>query len=463
MRSLFWRVFAWYLGMTVIVLGLGIGVTMLTDPEFRFQRAVGISQATIQSQGQSAVDAWNKGGVNSLVAEFAKARRPRFLFDSAGRELSGKRVPAHLDELVKRTFGSNGIELEMVPQTTYAALRVNASGKTYVFARVLAAENSFHLIPHPLPLWARVFLGLFTASLICVLFAHYVTSPIRRLRAATREFAGGNLEVRIGTAKPFNRKDEFADLAHDFDNMAGRIQDLVITQQRLMGDISHELRSPLARLQLALEIARRKAGPDAEKPLNRIEQEAEKLNTLIGQILRSARTEQLSPASKKLFDLSNLVREVAGDADFEASGKDRRVLVDTNELSLVHGDRELLRSAIENVVRNAIRYTPGNTDVRIESRRTGEAHATVTVRDCGPGVPAESLPHLFEPFYRVNDARDRDSGGAGLGLAITRHVIAAHGGAVRATNRDGGFEIQIDLPVKVPEIASRNGIKFRAL
>ena len=462
MRSLFWRVFAWYLGTTVIVLGLGFGVTMITDPDFRARRVVSVSQDAIQNQARSAAEAWDKGGVEALRAEFAKGVRARFLFDSSGRELSGKRAPARLEDLVKRTLLSHGIELEIVSQTTYAALKVTESGKSYVFVRILATENSFHLIPHPLPLWVRLIFGLFTASLICVLFAHYVTSPLRTLRRATREFAGGNLEVRIGKARPFNRKDEFADLAHDFDNMAGRIQDLVITQQRLMGDISHELRSPLARLQLALEIARRKAGPDAEKPLNRIEQEAEKLNTLIGQILRSARTEQLSPGSKRLFDLSNLVREVAGDADFEASGKDRRVLVQSNELSLVHGDRELLRSAIENVVRNAIRYTPGNTDVRIDLKRTAESQATVSVRDCGPGVPAESLPHLFEPFYRVNDARDRDSGGAGLGLAITRHVITAHGGAVRATNCEGGFEIQIDLPLKVPEIASRNGIKFRA-
>ena len=462
MTSLFWRVFAWYLGTTVVVLGLGVAATMLTDPDFRARRAVSVSQEAVQNQARSAAQAWNRGGASALQADFAKGARARFLFDSSGRELSGKRVPARLDDLVKRAFLSHGIELELVSQTTYAAVKVTESGKSYVFMRILATENSFHMIPHPLPMWVRVLFGLFTASLICVLFAHYVTSPLRRLRSATREFAGGNLEVRIGNSKPFNRKDEFADLARDFDNMAGRIQDLVITQQRLMGDISHELRSPLARLQLALEIARRKAGPDAEKPLNRIEQEAEKLNTLIGQILRSARTEQLSPGSKKLFDLSNLVREVAGDADFEASGNDRRVLVDSNELSLVHGDRELLRSAIENVVRNAIRYTPGKTDVRIELKRVDEMRATVTVRDCGPGVPEESLPHLFEPFYRVNGARDRDSGGAGLGLAITRHVISAHGGSVRATNCDGGFQVQIDLPLKVPELASRSGIKFRA-
>jgi signal transduction histidine kinase len=186
------------------------------------------------------------------------------------------------------------------------------------------------------------------------------------------------------------------------------------------------------------------------------------LNILIGQILGAAKAEQLKPGSKKLFDLSRLVREVAEDADFEASGKDRRVMVENNELSLMHGDREMLRSAIENVVRNAIRYTPGRTDVHVNLQRVDGTHAQVTVRDHGPGVPEDALPHLFEPFFRVNDARDRDSGGAGLGLAITRHAISAHGGNVSASNRDGGgFEVQMSLPLTTPESVNRNGIKFR--
>ncbi len=463
MKGLFWRVFAWYLATTTIILLLSLFITMLTDPDFRFERAVSVSLEAMESQGAAAVNAYQHGGGDALQAAFSKTSRARFLFDSSGRELSGNFYPSRITELVKRTVTSKVIELEILPPNTYAALKITHGPETFVYVRELTKERSFRLMPKPLPGWARLGLGLFTAAVICFLFAKFVTSPLTQLRSVTRAFAAGNLEVRIGNAKPFNRGDEFTDLARDFDNMAAQLQNMVLGQQRMLGDISHELRSPLARLQLALEIARRKCGVEGEKPLARIEQEAEKLNTLIGQILRAAKTEQLQPGAKKLFDLANLVREVAEDADFEATGSDRRVRAEIDEISLVHGDRELLRSAIENVVRNAIRYAPEKTDVTIDLKRVEGGRAKVIVRDQGPGVPTESLPHLFEPFYRVNDARDRDSGGAGLGLAIARHAVSAHGGNVRALNRDGGgFEVQIDLPLTLPESTGRNGIKFRA-
>jgi two-component system sensor histidine kinase CpxA len=267
----------------------------------------------------------------------------------------------------------------------------------------------------------------------------------------------------VGDAKPFNRKDEFSDLARDFDNMASQIENLVLSQQRMLGDISHELRSPLTRLIIAVEMAGRKAGPGAAQYLTRIEQEAERMNVLIGEILRTAKTEQLKPGPRRLFDISNLVRDVAADAEFEAAASDRRVVVRQCDPGLIHGDRESLRSAVENVLRNAIRYSPAGSEIAVSLQRAEPARARVTVRDHGPGVPEESLVHLFEPFYRVNDARDRDSGGAGLGLAITRQVVKAHGGSVSAANcADGGLQVTIDLPLKTPDGAMRSGIRFRA-
>jgi two-component system sensor histidine kinase CpxA len=463
MKGLFWRVFAWYLGSTVALLVIGIGLLRVTDPEFNFNRSVTMSRLTVESQAQDAVKAWNRGGQAALRAAFGKAAHARYLFDAYGHELSGRPVPPLVTDLALQTRSGSALELEFLGSDTYAAVSLNSGPSRYVFVRVLPPEQPFRLIGRPMPLWGRLGLGLFTALIICMVFALYVTSPLQRMRAATREFASGNLQVRIGKAKPFNRGDEFADLASDFDNMASQIENLVLSQQRLLGDISHELRSPLARLQIALEIARRKAGPNAETPLNRIEQEAERMNTLIGQILRTAREQAVMPGGRKLFDLSNLVREVAADADYEASAKDRRVVMGATDLCLIHGDRDLLRSAIENVVRNAIRYTPEHSEVTIDLKKANATQALVSVRDKGPGVPADALQRLFEPFYRVNDARDRDSGGAGLGLAITRQVITAHGGGVRAANcKGGGLEVTIELPLKVPESLTRSGIKFRA-
>ena len=276
------------------------------------------------------------------------------------------------------------------------------------------------------------------------------------------------MEARVGNKKPFHRRDEFADLANDFDNMAAQIQNLFLSQQRMLGDISHELRSPLTRLQIALEMARRKAGEAAQGNLDRIEQEAERMNSLIGMMLRSARTEQLAPGKRHLFDLALLVAEVASDADFEAIARDRRVTVPVCTLSVIHGDRELIRSAIENVVRNAIRYTPAGSEVEIHLRRA-DGHAYIKVRDQGPGVPEQALPHLFEPFFRVNDARDRDKRRRWLGLghhAPGRNVSCGHGACIelqprrvgdndRAAVESAGVDSTRDpLPILVPEVAN---------
>jgi two-component system sensor histidine kinase CpxA len=461
MKSLFWRVLVWYLASVIVVLALSLAAIMVADPEFNFNRSVSVSREALNDLGLSYVRSWQKGGQPALRAALEKAPRARYVFDRAGRELSGRPVPYDVRRVMLRSQGSNGVEIEFVSPRALAGLTVTVNNEEFIFVTTLPRERRFSTFGTPLPAWIRVGLGLLTASVICVLFARYVITPIRRLRAATREFAAGNLQVRIGTAWPFNRKDEFTDLANDFDNMASKIQELVLAQHRMLGDISHELRSPLTRLQLALEIARRKSGGVAAEQLDRIEQEAERLNLLIGQILHATKTEQLHPKMKRLFDLANLVREVAADADFEASAYNRHVVVKSSQPSLVSGDRELVRSAIENVVRNAIRYTPVDSTVTVDLKKADASLVHVIVQDSGKGVPEEAIPHLFKPFYRVNDARDRDSGGAGLGLAITYHVVQAHGGRVRACNRSGGgFEVDLEFPLITVEKGSR-GFRFR--
>ncbi len=461
LQGLFWRVFAWYLAATIAILVVGLSILRFTDSDSRSNPALTVSEETIRTQADAAVGAWREGGRKKLVAHFASARRPHYLFDASGRELTGKPVPAAVASLEAQARNHSELQLTAIDGEPYAGASATVAGTRYIFVRGLPKQQFFPLMAHPLPVWGRLGLGMFTALVLCVLFARYVTSPLSQLRATTRAFAAGDLEARVGNKKPFHRRDEFADLASDFDNMAAQIQNLFLSQQRMLGDISHELRSPLARLQIALEMARRKAGDAAQGNLDRIEQEAERMNSLIGMMLRSARTEHMRPGKRRLFDLANLVTEVAADADFEATAHDRRVTVPVCTMSVVHGDRELIRSAIENVVRNAIRYTPAGTPVVINLRRA-DGHAYIKVRDQGPGVPEQALPHLFEPFYRVNDARDRDSGGVGLGLAITRQVVTAHGGSVRASNcTPAGLEVTIELPLKVPELTQR-AIRFRS-
>jgi two-component system sensor histidine kinase CpxA len=233
--------------------------------------------------------------------------------------------------------------------------------------------------------------------------------------------------------------------------MAERLESMVKAQQRLLGDISHELRSPLARLGVALGLARQRSGPDANGALDRIERESDNLNEMISQLLTLTRLESGTDGRKRAeIDLAALVRDVAEDADFEARSVNRSVQVVWTERCTINGIEELLRSAVENVVRNAVRFTPEGTAVEVALQRQNGAsdrYAVISVRDRGKGVPEEALERIFRPFYRAEDARDRQSGGGtGLGLAITERAVRMHGGSVVATNaKDGGLSVEMRL------------------
>jgi two-component system sensor histidine kinase CpxA len=241
------------------------------------------------------------------------------------------------------------------------------------------------------------------------------------------------------------RHDEIANLARNFDHMAERIEALVTGQRRLLGDVSHELRSPLSRLMVALSLVKEGSANQAEEHLKRIGIEARRLDALIGQLLALTRIDSgVDRDSPAAFDLTNLVQEVANDGDFEARAAQRRVVIQQADAYTLKGFEELLRSAVENVVRNAIRHTAVETAVEI-SLEADQSAALLRVRDHGPGVPESMLADMFLPFRRV--AND-DSDGAGLGLAIAERAVAVHGGKIRAKNApDRGLIVEIDLPL----------------
>jgi two-component system sensor histidine kinase CpxA len=221
----------------------------------------------------------------------------------------------------------------------------------------------------------------------------------------------------------------------------------------LLNDISHELRSPLARLNVALGLARQRSGPESASMLERIELEASRLNELIGRLLTLARIEEgQQSVAQTPVPLDELVTNIAEDAEFEAQARRCHVRSVTAPGDwLVAGDGSLLHSAIENVVRNAIRYTREGTTVEVRLERdetSGGAESVIRITDCGPGVPPDALEKLFQPFYRLDDARGRQTGGVGLGLAIAERAIRFHGGRVAATNRaDGGLLVELRLPL----------------
>ncbi|MBW3635748.1 MAG: HAMP domain-containing protein [Armatimonadetes bacterium] len=292
------------------------------------------------------------------------------------------------------------------------------------------------------------------AGIVAFGLARYLTAPTVKLRRATHQLAGGDLSTRVGPAMG-RRRDELADLGRDFDLMAARIEELMLSQRRLLGDISHELGSPLARLNVALELAQQGADEETRGYLARIERESGRLNTLIGQLLTLTRLENARPdahsgASDEVasVDLSQLVEDVCADADFEAQRLGRSVKLERNDPCRIAGNAELLRSAVENVVRNAVLHAPQSSSVEVALSMENPQTALVRVRDYGSGVPNEALSQLFRPFYRVAEARDRQSGGVGLGLSITQRAVAFHGGTVEAFNaHGGGLLIEMRLPV----------------
>lgn len=307
--------------------------------------------------------------------------------------------------------------------------------------------------PGPLPLLFLFDLGVHTVIFlvvgggICYLLAWRITAPVRKLRQAVQQLADGNLAARTGIINN-QRGDEISELGGDFDRMAERIEQLLLSQKQLVRDISHELRSPLARLQVALGLARRHAEPKSEQALDRIEQEAVRLNGMIGELLTLSLLDSGAALSDtKPVDLRELLSEVVQDADFEAAESNRQVLLTAETALEVTGNRELLRRAFENVVRNGLRYTCEGTAVEVLLEQNSQNQVVIRVLDHGPGVPEVMRELIFQPFCRVEEARDRQSGGTGIGLAITARAVALHKGTVIARNRaEGGLEIEIRLP-----------------
>jgi two-component system sensor histidine kinase CpxA len=278
------------------------------------------------------------------------------------------------------------------------------------------------------------------AVLFCYWLALYLTRPVRKLQKAVERFGHGDLSARAGAT----RQDELGDLARAFDRMAGRIETLLTAERRLLLDISHELRSPLARLGVAVELAR--SGEDLDPALNRIQKEADRLNSLVGQLLQVTRAEgDPSSLHRDPIRLDQLVRQLVNDSSLEATSHGCTVDYDPGEAVTVAGDEELLRRAVENVLRNAIRHAPPQTSVEVKLARNNGL-AVIDIRDHGPGVPEEALSRLFDPFYRVETDRNRTSGGIGLGLSIARRAIELHKGSIKARNVMPGLEVELELP-----------------
>jgi two-component system sensor histidine kinase CpxA len=459
MRSLFLKIFLsyWLAQALFFVLAVIVTITLRQRGEFAAWEA---RQNAVLSEAVQTYEQAGQPELRRYLDDLHDSQHVRaFLFDDHGQELSGRPVP-HWAESVARGVMPPPHDLwQRFAPSPFRRITLAASSGRHYTAVVMLPPGPIG--PGGIP-GMGILIGIISSGLVCYLLARYLTSPIVRLRAATQRLAAGDLSARAG--KPGSRGgDEIAELVRDFDVMAERLETSVKAQARLLTDISHELRSPLARLNVALALARQRTGPGAESALDRIDLEANRLNDLIGELLTIARLEAGDNSRQKSpIHMAEMLQEICSDADFEAQSRNCNVNCIIGCDPVVMGSPTLLHSAIENVVRNGTRYTRESTavEVRLEHTETdAQPKAIIRVADSGPGVPEESLGKIFRPFYRIDDARGRQTGGVGLGLAITDRVVRLHGGTVHAENRsEGGLMVEIRLPA-VPAQAGIAALK----
>lgn len=433
MNTLFARTLLWFIATVVLTfLALTVATALDIDPG---QRRRGPLGSLISLQFAEAIHAYETGGSQELAAALLRFRdvldTDGVLTDRFGRDLV---TGEDRSDMVREFRRQRRSPLWARNRTGF--VRRSDDGR-YMYFAMLQRRNVVRFFLQP-----EIHLTILAVlAILSYAFARYLTNPVRRLQAVVEQFGRGELAARIRS----ERGDEIGALARSFDQMADRIEVLLQAERRLLQDISHELRSPLARLSLAVELAR--TDEDPSRHLDRIDREAGRLNALVGELLQVTRVE--GDASRLLhepLDLTALVAEIAGDVRLEAESRGVGMETDLQENVTIAGDRELVRRAVENVMRNAVRYAPAGTSLTVRVHRDQEA-ATVEVRDCGPGVPEEQLPRIFEAFYRVEPDRDRASGGVGLGLAIARRAVEVHGGSITAHNAKPGLLVSIRFPL----------------
>ena len=449
-RSLYLKIFIWFWVAMIIINVATFAIFALTRPTPIRRSWRDLTQ--VGPNAQRAAEIYEQSGATALTSALQATEKSSGVsatfFDENGQELSGRTPPPGASELIARAAESRDIEFNIAGRDTLVARPiVSSKGQRYTYvAHIPRPPFQLGLQTQLLRLLVVLVLG----GIFCFWLSRYLTTPLLKLRTTTNELAEGNLGARVAN-KLTKRRDEVGQLGRDFNVMAERLESMVKAQQRLLGDISHELRSPLARLGVALGLARQRSGAEASGALDRIERESDNLNEMIKQLLELTRLESGTDGRKRTeVDLAALVRDVAEDADFEARSVNRSVRVVASEACSINGVEELLRSAVENVVRNAVRFTPEGTAVEVALRRQNgyvDHFAVISVRDRGKGVSDEALEKIFRPFYRAEDARDRQSGGGtGLGLAITERAVRMHGGSVEAKNADdGGLSVEMRL------------------
>jgi two-component system OmpR family sensor kinase len=445
MHSLFLRIFLLFWVAMALIVGSSIATTYtITSREFDPPDAQRRPSAAIQASevlaagGIGALKHWLNANKDSVVD------RGLYIVGPDGEDILGRRLPESAVRRLEYLNRENAPGTGNFRPSRVAPQIVSADGSTYTVLFTPRRPSIFGALSLPAISLTILVIALVVSALTSWWLAEHLTAPIRRIQAGARALASENLDVRVSAGLE-DRRDELAVLARDFDAMADQLRANRAATTQLLRDISHELRSPLARMRVALGLARQPPA-DFARQLDRLEKEIERLDSMIGQVLKLARLQGTDAlGARQSFDFDEMLDEVALDANFEGAIKNCHVIVHGAAKAAVIGNRELMSSAIENVLRNAVRYSPPGESVDIAITRG--AGLDIVIRDRGSGVPPADLGRIFEPFYRVAESRDRDSGGEGIGLAITSRVMRAHGGSASASNgAGGGLEVRLSLP-----------------
>jgi two-component system sensor histidine kinase CpxA len=435
MKSLYFKITLWTLA-AFFLSAFGAVYTMSTLNRNITGRP-GTFSRMAEWQRDQAVRAYEQGGKEAVRSYLKELRRyfsaGHYLVDAATKQdlVSGE----DRSELAASSGnGPRGPYFPGMPPRRFTIVRPTEDGKYLYLVQIEPPFNQSNVL---LPLGIIfLFLSLFSYGLF-----RYLASPLRKLSLAVERFGQGDLNARVD----IHRNDEIGALGLRFNQMADRLQTLLAAERRLLEDVSHELRSPLARMQFALA-----AFPKTEATqtsIQRLRREIDRLGELVSYLLQVTRAEgDPGTLRQEEVELADFVQALADECAIEAEAK-HCVLKTALESPLwLTADRELLRRAIENVLRNAIRYAPEQSEIVIELSRQ-EPYAHLTIRDQGPGVPDEMLTKIFQPFFRVDSSRSAATGGVGLGLAITQRAVALHKGKVEAINQRPGLAVSIDIPL----------------
>jgi two-component system sensor histidine kinase CpxA len=445
-RSLYVTIFLWFCLTILVSTSLVLLVASLTGSRPFGRRWMAMSQ---DLYANSAVDFYATGGAPALSRYLATIEANSgiegHLIGALGNDVLGGGVPEH-------AAGVYGEARSKGRSTAHL-------GRYWTAASPAAGGYVFVMEAHPLhgfldgtfldAMLPRLVGGTLLVALFCLLLARHITRPIRVLEGAATRMAAGDLSVRTVPAMR-GRTDELAGMGAAFDSMAERIETLLRTQRQMLADISHELRSPLTRIGVSLELMRR-GEVDVLEPM---QADLDRLNGMIGQVLELTRLELSEPlvaSAQCEVNLSAIMDEIVESAIYEGRATEKLVTLVSDGAHVVTGEAGAVRSCIENIVRNALQYSPAGTEIGVLVSAATEGWVMVCVEDSGPGVPDEALPHLFAPFYRVPGNVAKHPGGSGLGLSIAARAAARCGGTVTAENRKPhGFSVCVMLPRCTP-------------